>query len=304
MKRLILVLFCLLCGLGKVEAAEKLRVVATLSTFADLVKQIGGDHVSLHTVASPRFNPHFIEPKPNDIVRAARADLFVHAGVGLENPWSEPLIDASANRKILPGAPGNLDLSIGVTLLEEPTGQISRAQGDIHPFGNPHFWLNPENGRNMARAIAERLTQLDPDHAADYQQNLQPFLAKLDGKIAAWKALLEPAQGKEAIGYHNEWPYLAAFAGIRIGQFLEPKPGIPPTPRHLAFLEKYIRQHAVPAIFQATFYSKDAARALEKRTGIKLHLLAVNVGEIPEAGDYFSLFDHDVETIVKALKDK
>ncbi len=306
MKRLVIALFCLLCGLGLPADAsvEKLRVVATLSTFADLVRQIGGDHVSVHTVASPRFNPHFVEPKPNDVLRTSKADLFVHAGLGLENPWSDPLIEAAANAKILPGAPGNLDLSAGVPLLETPVGEVSRAHGDLHPYGNPHFWLSPETGGIMARAIAERLSVLDGKHAPDYQKNLQAFLSKLESKLAQWKQQLAPVQGKEAIAYHNEWPYLAAFAGIRIEQFLEPKPGIPPTPRHLAFLEKYIRQHAVPSIFQATFYSKDAAKALERRTGVRLYLLAVNVGEVPQVPDYFSLFDHDVETIASALGEK
>lgn len=290
----------LLHPLAQAHAEAKIKVVATLSTFADLVQKIGGDRVKVHTVASPRFNPHFIEPKPSDVLRTSQADLFVHAGLDLE-AWRAPLVEAAANIKILPGGEGDLDLSQGITLLQQPTQPLSRAQGDIHLFGNPHYWLNPENGAIMAKAIAAKLSAMDSSHTAEYEANLAKFLARLDEKIPEWKAQVSSDKGKEAIAYHNEWVYLADFAGVKIDQFLEPKPGIPPTPKHLAFLEGYVKKHGIPAIFQATFYSKDAARVLEKRTGIKLYLLCVNVGEIPEAGDFFSFFDYNIGTIAKAF---
>ena len=281
-------------------AEAKIRVVATLSIFADLVKKIGGDHVQVHTVASPRFNPHFIEPKPSDVLRTSQADLLVHGGLDLE-AWRPPLVEAASNMKVLPGAEGELDLSRGIALLEVPTQAVSRAQGDIHLFGNPHYWLDPENGKIMAKAIAQKLGQRDPEHQKDYAANLSQFLTRLDEKIAEWKKKVVQDKGKEALAYHNEWIYLTEFAGIKIEKFLEPKPGIPPTPKQLGFLEGYIKQNAIKTLFQASYYSKDAARALENRTGIKMYLLCSNVGEIKEAEDFFALFDYDIKTIAKAF---
>ena len=281
-------------------AVPKLRVVATLSGFADLVKKIGGDHVDVHTVASPKFNPHFIEPKPSDVLRTAKADLLVHAGLDLE-AWRPPLVEAASNIKVIPGGSGELDLAQGITLMEVPTKPISRSQGDIHMFGNPHYWMDPENGKPMAKSIADKLGEMDPEHQKEYQANLASFLTKLDAKIKEWKAQIASDRGKEALAYHNEWCYLCGFTGIKIEQFLEPKPGIPPTPKHLAFLEEYIKGHHITAIFQASYYSKDAARALEKRTGIKMYLLCQNVGELPEASDFFSFFDYNIGQLRKAF---
>ena len=230
------------------SAAEKpLSVVATLPTFADLAKTIGGPHVAVSAVASAKFNPHFIEPKPSDVLRVKRADLFIHAGLDLEL-WRGPLLDAAGNSRIMSGQPGERDLSQGITLLEVPTHAVSRAEGDIHIFGNPHYWVDPENAEVMARTIAEKLSTLDPVHEGDYRKNLAQFLARLDGKMAEWRSRLSPLQGTELIGYHNEWPYLMRFAGLRMQQFLEPKPGIPPTPQQLEFLQQYVRDHGVRAI--------------------------------------------------------
>ncbi len=285
---------------SQAHAEGKIKVVATMTIFADLVKKIGGDHVQVHTVASPRFNPHFVEPKPSDVLRTSQADLFVHGGLDLE-AWRPPLVEAASNMKILPGGEGELDLSRGISLLEVPTQAVSRAQGDIHVFGNPHYWLYPQNGKIMTQAIAAKLSQMDPAHQQEYEANLAKFLTRLEEKITEWKKQIAPSQGKEAIAYHNEWPYLADFAGIKIEQFLEPKPGIPPTPRQLGFLEGYIKKHDIKVIFQASYFSKDAASALEKRTGIKMYLLAQNMGEIKGTDDFFSFFDYNIGTIARAF---
>ncbi len=287
---------------GTANAEPRLRVVATLSVFADLTNKIGGEFVEVHTVASPRFNPHFIEPRPSDVLRMSKADLLVHGGLDLE-AWRSPLVEAASNRKVMPGGAGELDLSGGITLLEVPTAPVSRAQGDIHMFGNPHYWMDPRNGKIMAEAIGAKLREVDPAHQKQYEANLAAFLSKLDEKLQQWATQVAPAKGKEALAYHKEWNYLCDFTGIKIAQFLEPKPGIPPTPRHLAFLEEYIRNHKIPVIFQASYYSKDAAHALEKRTGIKMALLCQNVGEIPEASDFFSFFDYNIATVSDALKE-
>ena len=283
------------------EAGERLRVVATLSTFADLARTIGGEHVEVSAVASPKFNPHFIEPKPSDVVKVKRADLLLHAGLDLEL-WRGPLLDAAGNTNLFPGQPGELDLSQGIALLEVPTGPVSRSQGDIHIYGNPHYWTDPENGKQMAKTIAEKLSAMDPEHAADYQRNLQAFMTRLDAQIQLWRARLAPYQGLELIGHHNEWPYLMRFTGLAMTQFLEPKPGIPPTPKQLEFLERYGRERHIRAIAQSTFYPAQAAEAVAKRTGAKVVLLCQSVGEVPAASDYIATVDYNVNQLVKGLE--
>lgn len=284
-----------------IEAADKpLHVVATLPTFADLARTIGGDHVEVASIASPKFNPHFIEPKPSDVLKVKRADLFIHAGLDLEL-WRGPLLDAAGNTNVFPGQPGELDLSQGVPLLEVPTGPVSRAQGDIHLYGNPHYWLDPENGKRMAQTIAEKLSGLDPEHAPEYQHNLQDFLVHLDQKIVEWRSRLAPYQGRELVGYHNEWPYLMRFAGLRMEQFLEPKPGIPPTPRQIEFLEQYVREHHLSAIVQSTYFPTTAAESLGKRTGVQVLLLCQNVHEVDEASDYIAVMEYNVTRLLEGL---
>ena len=290
----------LLCGHPAVGAAEPLRVVATLSTFADLATAVGGEEVAVSAIASPKFNAHFIEPKPSDVLKAKRAQLLIHGGLDLE-AWRGPLLDAAGNTKLFPGQPGELDLSVGLTLLEVPTGPLSRAQGDIHLYGNPHYWLGPDNVKIMARTICDKLCAIDPQHEQAYHQRLREFLARLEQKVPEWRARLAPYQGRELIGYHNEWPYLMEFAGLRMEQYLEPKPGIPPTPKHLELLERYIEERHVPAVVQATYVSRQAADALAKRTGARVVLLCQSVGELPACADYVAMIDYNVTQLAGAL---
>lgn len=281
--------------------AAPLKVVATLSTFADLTKTIGGYLVEVTSVASPKFNPHFIEPKPNDVLKLKRADLFIHAGLDLE-AWRGPLTDAAGNPDIRPGGARELDLSQGIPLLEVPSHTVSRSEGDIHLFGNPHYWIDPENARIMAKTIADKLSSVDPVHAQDYTKNLQDFLARIDKKILEWRSRMKPFAGAKLVGYHNEWPYLMKFLGIETGAFLEPKPGIPPTPKQLEFIEDYIKQNHVKAIVQASYFPTKAADWVAQRTGAKAVMLAQGVGENPEAKDYISMIDYDVNQLAQALQ--
>ncbi|MBI4557577.1 MAG: zinc ABC transporter substrate-binding protein [Candidatus Hydrogenedentes bacterium] len=282
-------------------AAGPVKVAATLSTFADLARTVGGDHVDVSAVASPKFNPHFIEPKPSDVLRVKRAGLFIHAGLDLE-VWRGPLVDAAGNPAVRPGGAGELDVSLGIPLLEVPAHNVTRAEGDIHLFGNPHYWLNPENARRMAETIAEKLATIDPEHAADYRKNFADFSARLDAKMAEWREKMKPYAGTELVGYHNEWPYLMEFLGLKIEYFLEPKPGIPPTPKQTQFLEKYIPEKHIKAIVQASYFPTRAAQALADRTGAKLVMLCQSVGENSEAGDYIGTIDYDVNALVQALQ--
>ena len=303
MKR-ILVSLSMLLALARPVVAEAapLKVVATLSVFADLVKQVGGGDVAVSFVASPRFNPHFIEPRPSDVLRIKQADLLVHGGLDLE-AWRGPLLDAAGNTNLFAGSKGELDLSIGIPLLEVPTTPLNRLMGDIHLYGNPHYWLNPEHAKIMARAIAAKLADLDPAHQAAYEQRLATFLSQLDQRIAQWRQRAAAIRGREIVAYHNEWPYLTEFLGIKAEQFLEPKPGIPPTPKHLGFLETYMKAHGIRVIVQPTYFPREASEALAKRTGATVVTLCQNLGELPQATDYFAFIDYDVEQLVAALRD-
>lgn len=277
-----------------------LKVTTTLSSYADIARQIGGDAVEVKYVASPRFNPHFIEPKPSDVLKVKNADLFVHSGLDLE-AWRGALVDATGAPDIRPGGARELDLSLGIPLLQVPQGPISRAQGDIHLFGNPHYWITPRNGEIIARSIAAKLVSVDPARRVHYEQNRDRFLRQLEERSARWLAAVAPYRDSELVGYHNEWIYLMAFLGLKMEQFLEPKPGIPPTPGRIEFLTDYIRRRNIRAIVQATFYPSDAADSLAERSGARVLKLCQNVGETPAVPDYLSLLEFDISQIVAAL---
>lgn len=281
-------------------AQDKLKVAATLSTFADLAKQVGGDFVEAYSISPGMFNPHFYEPKPSDVLRTQKADLFIHAGLDLEL-WRYPLVEAAGNPDIFPGGKRELDLSKGISLLEASQKQPTRLQGDVHIYGNPHYWVEPRNGKVMAVSITAKLIELDPGHTDYYDKNLKEFLRKLDEKIIYWQAELRAIKDKEVVAYHNEWIYLTEFAGIKLKQYLEPKPGIPPTPKHLAFIEEYIKKNNIPAIIQPTYFPKSYADGLAKRADIKIIILAQNVREIKEISDYFLLIDFNLRRLKEAL---
>lgn len=291
---------CLLAASAQADAP--LQVVTTLSTFADLVSSIGGERVAVSAVASPRFNPHFIEPRPSDVLKVKRADLFVHAGLDLEL-WRFPLVDAAGNTDVRPGGARELDLSRGVRLLEVPDRPLTRAAGDIHLYGNPHYWLDPDNARVMAATIAEKLAALDPDGAEGYHRRLEEFLRRLDDATARWKAQAAPIRSREVVGYHNDLPYLMAFLGLRVEHFLEPKPGIPPTPKQVKFIEQYVTDKGIGTIVQATYLPAQTAEAVAKRTGMKVVLLCQNVRELPSCADYVAMLDYNVERLVEALRE-
>jgi ABC-type Zn uptake system ZnuABC Zn-binding protein ZnuA len=301
MKRLILPFLASIAFFSVGASADQLKVVTTLATYADIAKTVGGDFVDTSYVASPRFNPHFIEPRPGDVLRVKRCDLFIHSGLDLE-AWRGPLLDAAGRADIREGGEHQLDLSAEIPLLEVPNGQVSRAEGDIHIFGNPHYWIDPRNGVRIAHEIALKLSALDPAHAAQFEANRAKFAADVQAKMNEWQRAAAPHKGAELIGYHNEWVYLMEFLGLQMKQFLEPKPGIPPTPRQLEFLTGYIKEHRIRAIIQPSYYPREAADSVAAATGAKVLLLAQNVGETSAASNYLAMLDADIGAIMGALQ--
>jgi zinc/manganese transport system substrate-binding protein len=280
-------------------ATDELRIVTTTKTFASLVQTIGGDLVRVDYVASPNQNVHFIQPRPSDILRLSKADLFVHAGLDLEL-WRYPLAEASGKPELLPGRERELDLSKGIRLLEIPEQSVNRLQGDIHVYGNPHYWLDPQNGRIIAQTIYEKLAEIAPAHKEQFKINLDQFVAELDRKVEAWKR--ESANLKElpVVAYHNSWPYLAEFVGFEVVGFVEPKPGIPPSPQHVTRLLKLMRDRQVPLIIKESYFENRTPEKLAKQTNANVLTLAHGVGENKEITDYISLFDHNMRLLTSS----
>lgn len=279
---------------------DRINIVTTQTIFADLVKQIGKDKVNVSAIASPKYNIHFIQPKPSDIRSVSKADLYVNAGLDLE-AWSDPLLEAAGKSKLFRNAEGNVDLSQGIKLLKIPDHPLSRAEGDIHLFGNPHFQMSPENARVMVRTILEKLKEVDSVNASYYEENAKGFLSRLDQKIAEWRNLCADCKGKEIINYHDNIVYFADFLGLKAEQFLEPKPGIPPTPKHMRFLEAYAKAHNITVVATPTYYSQDAAQSLAEKIGGKVVTIAQGVGETPGTDDFFSFFDYNFKQISEGL---
>lgn len=302
LKRIFLISLVSLFSFSGIAFAQgKLKVTTTLTIFGDLSRQIGKDYLEVSSLCPAKFNPHFYEPKPSDVLRTQKADLFIHAGLDLEL-WRFPLVDAAGNPDIFPGGKKELDMSKGIKLLEAPGKQTSRLQGDIHLYGNPHYWLAPRNAAIMAGNICAKLKELDPGHSDYYESNLNDFLKTLDEKIAFWNDQLVPVKDKEIFAYHNEWVYFVDFAGLYLSHYLEPKPGIPPTPKQLEFLENYAKANNVKVIIMPTFFPKDAAETLAKRIAGKVVILCQNLGEVPETNDIFGFFDYNFKQITLALQ--
>lgn len=294
----------LLISFSSPAEAKKLKVVTTLSDFASLAATVGGDRVETESLARGYQDPHFVEPKPSFVLKLHDADVLIVAGLELEIGYLPPLLDQARNEKIRPTGAGYLDASAGCEILDKPTGPVTRAMGDVHPYGNPHYWLDPANGRVVARAIAAKLTALDPAGAAEYAKNLADFEAKLRAGEARWAARLAPFKGAKIVTYHSSWPNFAKAFGLDVVGFLEPKPGIPPSPQHKLDLINLMNAQKVPVILMEVYFDRKDPDFIASKTGATVVMIPPSVGGEPAAKDYVSLFDVDVEKIAAALERK
>ena len=283
------------------DAARKVHVVTTLSDFASLAETIGGDRVEATSIAKGYQDPHFVEAKPSFILRLHDADLLIVAGLELEIGYLPPLLDQARNEAIRPTGKGYLDASVGCDILERPTERVTRAMGDVHPFGNPHYWLEPENGRVIARAIARRLAELDPPGAEVYKKNLAAFEVRLTEGEARWTRTMAPFAGTKVVTYHRSWPNFAKAFKLDVVGYLEPKPGIPPTPQHKLEIVNLMIAQKVPVILMEVYFDEKDPNFIASKTGAKVVVLPPSVGGVPAARDYVSLFDNNVDALVKAL---
>ena len=285
-------------------AFGKVQVVTSLQDFASIADAIGGSRVETFALARGYQDPHFVEPKPSFVLKLSKADLLIVAGLELEVGYLPPLLDQSRNAKIRPGSPGYLDASTGCDILERPTGTVTRAMGDVHPFGNPHYWLDPENGRVIARAISARLSAIDPPGAADYAKNLAAFEAKLTEGAKRWDAALAPYAGTELVTYHNSWPNFLKRFKLTAAGYVEPKPGVPPSPSHTVELIDLMRAKKTPVILMEPYFDRKTPQQIAEKTGATLLVFIPSVGGLPEIKDYFGLFDYDVKLLADALAAK
>lgn len=284
----------------RVEA--KLKIVSTTPDFAAIAQEIGRDRVEVTSLAKGTQDPHFIDAKPSFIRQLNQADVLIEGGIDLEVGWLPVLLDQARNSKILTGGSGRINASKGVHLLELPTGPIDRSEGDVHPQGNPHYMLDPENGKIVADQVASTLCRLDGGSCPFYRERLSSFQQRLDQKISEWKQAMAPYRGTPIVTYHKSWTYFAERFGLNIVGYVEPKPGIPPSPSHLAGLIELINGEKARLLFMEPYFSDQAPQFLAKKTGITVLALFPSVS--PERGidSYFDLFDQDISKIAAALK--
>ncbi len=289
MKKILLVALTLLM-LSPAAWAKSLRVVVAYPYIASIVQQIGKDRLKVDFLARGDYNPHTIVPKPSFIAKVRNADLLIINGAQLEIGWIPPLLKQANNPAVNPGGEGFLELSRYIELIDVPTS-VSRSQGDVHPDGNPHFYLDPQNIPPAASAIADRLVKLDPRNASYYRANCGEFLAKFNGKLKEWNSRLQKCRGMEVIEYHKTFDYLLHRYNMHLVGTVEPLPGIPPTSKHINKLESIISTVKVKCILHDVCHPDDASRHLSQKHGIRLVVLPHDVGAVEEARDIFMLFD-------------
>jgi ABC-type Zn uptake system ZnuABC Zn-binding protein ZnuA len=282
------------------SAAAQLRVVATTPDLGSIAKEVGGDKVTVVALAKPTEDPHFVDAKPSHIVTLNRADALIEGGAELELGWLPPLLENSRNGKIAAGAPGRIVASEGVKMLEVPTS-FDRSKGDVHSLGNPHFLIDPVNVKVIARNIANHFSEIDPKNAATYNGNLSRFNAKLDTKFADWQKQLAPYRGARIVTYHKDFPYLAERFGLTIVDELEAKPGIAPSPAHLAEVIGKMKSTNAKVILVQPFQNRRTAETVARQTGATVLDVPQQPGAVPNTATYFDMMDHLVGTLAGAL---
>jgi ABC-type Zn uptake system ZnuABC Zn-binding protein ZnuA len=299
MNRIVLLATALLSAAA---AHAKLNVVATLPDFGSIAEEIGEDNIKVTVIARGTEDPHFVDARPSFIRVLNQADVLLESGAELELGWLPPLVNNARNAKILPGGKGHLLMSRGISLLEVPTGPIDRSMGDVHPAGNPHYWLDPANGKIMAATLAEAFSRLDPANADTYQGNLRRFNERLDKRLAEWTRSMAPLRGKKVVTYHKSFDYLLKRFGLELSGTIEPRPGIEPSPTHINALVGRMKEESAALLMIEPYRPRRTPEYVAKSTGVPLLLLPEKVGGHEKAKDYLSLFDYNVSQITSALK--
>ena len=282
-------------------AAAKTFVVTTTPDLAAITREVGGDKVEVESLALGTQDPHVVDPKPSFIVKLNRADLYVKRGLDLEVGWAPVLEKGARNEKVLPGGAGYVDASVGISPLEVPSGPVTRAMGDVHPYGNPHYQLDPDNAKIIARNIADGLSRVDLADAPYFQQRLADFSKRVDERLAGWLQMLAPYRGTKIVTYHMSWDYFAQRFGLDIIGTMEPKPGVAPSPAHLAQLITLMQAQHCKLLIKEPFYPENLTRVVAEKTGAVVLVLPDSPGGVPGTDDYFAVIDYDVRQVAATL---
>jgi zinc/manganese transport system substrate-binding protein len=299
---LLLLLMAAAVVLPGVAEAKKLNIVTSTTDMAALTQEVGGDKVSVDSIAKGYQDPHFVEAKPSFLLKLRQADLLISVGLQLEIGWLPPLITQSGNAKIQVGAPGYLDASQFAEILDIPQGQVTRAEGDVHPLGNPHYWLDPDNGRRIARGISNKLAEMDPSDSAYFQQRFQDFDKRLSAAELKWDAAMKPYRGRKVVTYHRSFPNFAKHFGLNVIGYVEPRPGIPPTPSHTLELVQQMKRENCKVVLVEPYFDLKTPQSIGRNTGAQVVVYLPSVGGEKGVDDYFKLFDYDIDILTKAFK--
>jgi len=288
--------------LGGSSAFAAINVVATTQDLESIAREVGGNKVSVDSLAKGYQDPHFVEAKPSFILKLHSADLLIVVGRELEIGWLPPLINQARNSRIQPNADRYLDASQTAKILEIPTGQITRAMGDVHPSGNPHYWLGPDNGRRIAQLIQKKLSEISPGDSAYFAERYADFDRRLGEAEKRWQAAMAPYKGVKIVTYHRSWPNFTDAFGLDVIGYVEPKPGIPPSPSHTLELIQEMKRQNVKVVIMEPYFDRKTPDSIARETGAQVVVLAPSVGGEKEVTDYFKLFDYDVNMVVNAIK--
>jgi zinc/manganese transport system substrate-binding protein len=283
--------------------AKKLNVVTATTDMAALAQEVGGDHITVESIARGYQDPHFVEAKPSFLLKLRQADLLIVVGLQLEIGWLPPLITQCGNARIQVGANGYLDASQFAEILDIPTGTVTRAMGDVHPLGNPHYWLDPDNGLRIAKGIQLKLSEMRPSDSAYFAERYESFEKRLKESEEKWQAEMKPYTGRKVVSYHRSWPNFADHFHLNVVGYVEPRPGIPPSPQHTVELIGQMKRDGVKIIMVEPYFDLKTPNSIARDTGGKVVVLMPSVGGEKEITDYFKLFDYDIAKLKQAFEE-
>jgi ABC-type Zn uptake system ZnuABC Zn-binding protein ZnuA len=285
------------------RASAQLKVVTSTTDLYDIAKAVGGDKIKAVHIGEGYQDPHFIEAKPSFILQLRDADVFAFVGLDLEIGWMPLLLEGARNPKVSFGGPGYVDVSKVIPVLDVPSGNVDRSMGDVHPLGNPHYWLDPENARRIAHLFETKFSELDHKNEDTYERNEKAFDARLSGAEKTWAADLAAIKGKPVVAWHTSWRYFAAYNGMNIVAFMEPKPGVPPSPSHLVEVINAMKRTGAKVIVMEPFYDRKTADLVARQTGAKVLILPPSVGGVQGITDYIQLMKYDLDQLAATLRD-
>jgi len=283
-------------------AQSKLNVIATTEDLASIAAEVGGDHITVESIAKGYQDPHFVEAKPSFILKLQKADILILVGRELEIGWLPVLINHSRNAKMQPEAPGYLDASLQARILDVPSGQVTRAEGDVHPLGNPHYWMDPENGKIIAKEIFDTLVKMRPNERSYYEPRLNDFVSKVSTAEKRWLDMMAPYKGTKVVTYHRSFSNFADRFGLNVVGYVEPKPGIPPTPQHNLDLINQMKKDNVKIVLVEPYFDVKTPNAIGRDTGAEVLIMPPSVGGTKDVADYIKLFDSNINMLVTAIK--